>query len=232
MAPSFCMARDWVPNWSGLLTVLGVGFPIGMGFLREILENLYCLSKRGVAVHPKASRALTVGSGQQLWWSRCAQMDQLLPIVAGLRWNMLGLMRCGPRQLSEYRDEVDGLLPAQDVERWKHNILDFDDLTVEQKECSTEPPLKGEGQECIFVEEETKAPFYAFEDGDIEMLYPDLFHVQAAEEAVVEEDRAKDAVDEMVADVAEHAYRATKGVADQMDTEEASNQWSPAGVSD
>ncbi|CAL2229287.1 unnamed protein product [Prunus armeniaca] len=160
--------------------------------LREILENLYCLSKRGVAVHPKASRALTVGSGRQLWWSRCAQMDQLLPIVAGLGWNMLGLMRCGPRQLSEYRDEVDG-------------------------------------QECISIEGETKAPFYAFEDGDIEMLYPDLFHVQ---EAVVEEDRAKDAVDEMVADVAEQACGATEGVADQMDTEEASNQWSPAGVSD
>ncbi|CAL2247521.1 unnamed protein product [Prunus armeniaca] len=76
---------DWVPNWNEPLTVLGVGFPVGIGLrflldlgcptcvnagllfillhienltsllssLREILENLYCLSKRGVAVHPK-----------------------------------------------------------------------------------------------------------------------------------------------------------------------------------
>ncbi|KAI5323671.1 hypothetical protein L3X38_032743 [Prunus dulcis] len=78
---------DWVPNWSKLLSVLGVGFSAGMGLrslldlgcptcvnagllftllhianltsllssLREILENSYCLSKRGVAVHPKVS---------------------------------------------------------------------------------------------------------------------------------------------------------------------------------
>ncbi|KAI5313526.1 hypothetical protein L3X38_042702 [Prunus dulcis] len=76
---------DQIPNWSRLLTVLGVGFPVGMSLqffldpgcptcintellftlshianltsllssLRKILENLYCLSKRGVDVHPK-----------------------------------------------------------------------------------------------------------------------------------------------------------------------------------
>ncbi|CAL2266809.1 unnamed protein product [Prunus armeniaca] len=78
---------DWVPNWSEPLTILGVGFLVGIGLrflldlgcptcvnawllftllhianltsllssLREILENLYCLSKRRVAVHPKAA---------------------------------------------------------------------------------------------------------------------------------------------------------------------------------
>ncbi|CAL8166217.1 unnamed protein product [Prunus armeniaca] len=78
---------DWVPNWSEPLTVLGVGFLVGIGLrflldlgcptcvnawllftllhianltsllssLREILENLYCLSKRRVVVHPKAA---------------------------------------------------------------------------------------------------------------------------------------------------------------------------------
>lgn len=73
------------------------------------------------------------------------KMDQLLPIVASLGWTMLGLMRCKPHQLSKYRDEVDGLPLAQAVERWKQNILDFDDLPAEHKECSTETPLKGEG---------------------------------------------------------------------------------------
>ncbi|KAI5313541.1 hypothetical protein L3X38_042717 [Prunus dulcis] len=80
---------DQIPNWSRLLTVLGVGFPVGMSLqflldpgcptcintellftlshianltsllssLRKILENLYCLSKRGVDVHPKVSGA-------------------------------------------------------------------------------------------------------------------------------------------------------------------------------
>ncbi|CAL2276326.1 unnamed protein product [Prunus armeniaca] len=137
---------DWVPNWSEPLIVLGVGFPVGIGLrflldlgcptcvnawllftllhianltsllssLREILENLYCLSKRGVAVHPK--------------------MDQLLPIIAALGWSMLGLVRCRPRQLSGYPEEVGGLPPAQDIEIWKHNGPDLDDLLAGQDE--------------------------------------------------------------------------------------------------
>ncbi|CAL2231465.1 unnamed protein product [Prunus armeniaca] len=54
--------------------------------LREILKNSYCLSKRGVVVYPK--------------------VDQLLPIVAGLGWSVLGLMRCEPHKLSGYQEEV------------------------------------------------------------------------------------------------------------------------------
>ncbi|CAL2278329.1 unnamed protein product [Prunus armeniaca] len=98
--------------------------------LREILENLYCLSKRGVAVHPK------------LWWGMFAQMDQLLPIIAGLGWSMLGLVRCRPRQLSGYPEEVGGLPPAQDIERWKHNGPDLDDLLAGQDECFAGLPLR------------------------------------------------------------------------------------------
>ncbi|CAL8996843.1 unnamed protein product [Prunus brigantina] len=122
MPPSFCMALVWhvgdkiiffralqlcldffadrIRNWSRLLTVLGVGFPVEMSLrflldlscptctntwllftlsnianltslpssLRKILENLYCLSKRGVAVHPKVSRAHD-WSGIGRWWT-------------------------------------------------------------------------------------------------------------------------------------------------------------------
>ncbi|CAL2245957.1 unnamed protein product [Prunus armeniaca] len=85
--PKALRCLNWVPNWSEPLTVLGVGFLVGIGLrflldlgcptcvnawllftllhianltsllssLREILENLYCLSKRRVAVHPKAA---------------------------------------------------------------------------------------------------------------------------------------------------------------------------------
>ncbi|CAL8992004.1 unnamed protein product [Prunus brigantina] len=52
-------------------------------------------------------------------------------------------MRCRRRPLGESREEVDGLLPSQDVERWKQNDLDFDDLPAEQKECSAKPPRRG-----------------------------------------------------------------------------------------
>ena len=80
---------DRILNWCRLLTVVGVGFPVGKSLrflldpgcptcintgllftlsyianltsllsgLRKILENLYCLSKRGVAMHPKVSQA-------------------------------------------------------------------------------------------------------------------------------------------------------------------------------
>ena len=53
---------------------------------------------------------------------------------------MLGFMRCGPRQLGKYREEVGGLPPAQDVERWKQNGLDFDDLPAGQEKCSAGLP--------------------------------------------------------------------------------------------
>ncbi|CAL2252646.1 unnamed protein product [Prunus armeniaca] len=49
---------------------------------------------------------------RQLWWGMFAQMDRLLPIIAGLGWSMLGLVRCRPRQLSGYPEEVGGLPPA------------------------------------------------------------------------------------------------------------------------
>ncbi|KAI5350908.1 hypothetical protein L3X38_003799 [Prunus dulcis] len=35
-------------------------------------------------------------------------------------------------------------LSSQDVEKWKQNVLDFDDLPAEKEECSAEPPLKEE----------------------------------------------------------------------------------------
>ncbi|CAL8153885.1 unnamed protein product [Prunus armeniaca] len=143
--PSWTWApfADWVPKWGELLTILGVGFLVGMAcdsFLREILENSYCLSKRGVDVHPKLREAqlvvvvATVGSEWQPWWSRCAQVDQLLPIVAGLCWSVLGLMRYELHQLSGYWEEVGGLPPAQDVERWKHSLYS-NDLPVGEEEC-------------------------------------------------------------------------------------------------
>ncbi|KAI5351585.1 hypothetical protein L3X38_004476 [Prunus dulcis] len=90
------------------------------------------------------------------------------------------------------------------------------------------------------------ASFYEIEDGNIETLCHNLFHLQGeqvnavniegieeqvAEEEVAEEDRAKDAVDEMVADVAEQVGGAAEGVADQVDAEEATDQRSSAGVS-
>ncbi|CAL8992762.1 unnamed protein product [Prunus brigantina] len=96
----------WVPNWSGLLTVLGVGLPVGMGLqflldlgcptyvnvgllftllhianltsllsnLREILENLYCLSKRGVAMHPKFAQ-----NGPAIAYCRKSGLDHAGP---------------------------------------------------------------------------------------------------------------------------------------------------------
>ncbi|CAL8993584.1 unnamed protein product, partial [Prunus brigantina] len=76
--------------------------------LREIFENLYCLSKRGVAVHPKAGC-------RRDWWL-----------------------------LSKYREEVGGLAPAQDVERWKQNGPDSDDLPAGQEKCSAGLPFKKE----------------------------------------------------------------------------------------
>ncbi|CAL2227721.1 unnamed protein product [Prunus armeniaca] len=42
--------------------------------------------------------------------------------------------------LSEYREEDGGLPPAEDVERWKQNGPDPDDLSAEQEEYSAEPP--------------------------------------------------------------------------------------------
>ncbi|CAL2244857.1 unnamed protein product [Prunus armeniaca] len=54
-----------------------------------------------------------------------------------------GLKHAGQHQLSEYQGEVDGLPPAHDVERWKHNVLDFDDLLAEHEECSAQPPQRG-----------------------------------------------------------------------------------------
>ncbi|CAL2271795.1 unnamed protein product [Prunus armeniaca] len=42
--------------------------------------------------------------------------------------------------LSEYRDEDGGLPPAEDVERWKQNGPDPDDLSAEQGACCAEPP--------------------------------------------------------------------------------------------
>lgn len=68
------------------------------------------------------------------------------------------------------------------------------------------------------------APFYAIRDGDIEALCPDLLLVQRkeykewiTEEAVVEEDGAKDdAANEMVADVAEQAGAVVESVANQV----------------
>ena len=44
--------------------------------------------------------------------------------------------------LSEYRDEDGGLPPAEDVERWKQNGPDLDDLSAKQDECFAEPPPK------------------------------------------------------------------------------------------
>ncbi|CAL8169024.1 unnamed protein product [Prunus armeniaca] len=44
--------------------------------------------------------------------------------------------------LSEYRDEDGGLPLAEDVERWKQNGPDPDDLSAEQGACSAEPPQK------------------------------------------------------------------------------------------
>ncbi|CAL8169023.1 unnamed protein product [Prunus armeniaca] len=44
--------------------------------------------------------------------------------------------------LSEYQDEDGGLPPAEDVERWKQNGPDPDDLSAEQEACSAEPPSK------------------------------------------------------------------------------------------
>ncbi|CAL2266801.1 unnamed protein product [Prunus armeniaca] len=35
--------------------------------------------------------------------------------------------------------------PGQDIERWKHNGPDLDDLLVGQEECSARLPLKKEG---------------------------------------------------------------------------------------
>ncbi|CAL8115589.1 unnamed protein product [Prunus armeniaca] len=44
--------------------------------------------------------------------------------------------------LSEYREEDGGLPPVEDVERWKQNGPDPDDLSAEQEGCSAEPPSK------------------------------------------------------------------------------------------
>ena len=44
--------------------------------------------------------------------------------------------------LSEYREEDGGLPPVEDVERWKQNGPDPDDLSAEQDECFAEPPPK------------------------------------------------------------------------------------------
>ena len=44
--------------------------------------------------------------------------------------------------LSEYREEDGGLPPVEDVERWKQNGPNPDDLSAEQDECYAEPPLK------------------------------------------------------------------------------------------
>ncbi|CAL2256930.1 unnamed protein product [Prunus armeniaca] len=42
--------------------------------------------------------------------------------------------------LSEYQEEDGGLPPAEDVKRWKQNGPNPDALSVEQEECSAEPP--------------------------------------------------------------------------------------------
>ncbi|CAL2230019.1 unnamed protein product [Prunus armeniaca] len=42
--------------------------------------------------------------------------------------------------LNEYREEDGALPPAEDVERWKQNGPDPDDLSAEQEACSAEPP--------------------------------------------------------------------------------------------
>ncbi|CAL8083190.1 unnamed protein product [Prunus armeniaca] len=44
--------------------------------------------------------------------------------------------------LSEYREVDGGLPPAEDVERWKQNGPDLDDLPTVQEECSAESPPK------------------------------------------------------------------------------------------
>ncbi|CAL8130886.1 unnamed protein product [Prunus armeniaca] len=156
------MACDWVLNWSRLLTVLGVGFLVGMGlrFLLNIrcptclerdLGEFDCLSKRGVAVHSKVSRArparearlvvVVIGDG---WQWKATVVEQVCaggPATTYCRTS--GLKHAGQHQLSEYQGEVDGLPPTQDVERWKHNVLDFDDLLAEHEECSAQPPRRG-----------------------------------------------------------------------------------------
>ncbi|CAL8091975.1 unnamed protein product [Prunus armeniaca] len=155
------MARDWVPNWSELLTVLGVGFPVGMGLrflldlgcptcvnagllftllhianltsllssLGEILENLYSLSKRGVAVHPKLSRARQLGEVQLVVVVTCDGWQWATAVVkqVGADGPAVAYHR-RPHQLSGYREEVGGLTSAQDVERRKHNGPALDDL--------------------------------------------------------------------------------------------------------
>ncbi|CAL2257060.1 unnamed protein product [Prunus armeniaca] len=74
-------------------------------------------------------------------------------------------------------------------------------------------------------------PLYAIDDVDIETLCPDspLVEGGAEEQAAREDEAEEDAVDEMMADVAEQADRATEGVVDQAEVEVAAAQRSPAG---
>ncbi|CAL2257686.1 unnamed protein product [Prunus armeniaca] len=75
-------------------------------------------------------------------------------------------------------------------------------------------------------------PLYAIDDIDIETLCPDSPLVEGGteEQAAGEDEAEEEAIDEMMANVAEQADGAAKGVADQAEAEEAAAQRSPAGV--
>ncbi|CAL2277170.1 unnamed protein product [Prunus armeniaca] len=80
---------DRVPNWSELLTVLGVGFPVGMGlrflldlgcltclekdlgeFVLFVEERSHCASQGQLGEARFVVVVATAGSEQQPWWSR------------------------------------------------------------------------------------------------------------------------------------------------------------------
>ncbi|CAL8124078.1 unnamed protein product [Prunus armeniaca] len=78
------------------------------------------------------------------------------------------------------------------------------------------------------------APFYAIEDVDIETLCPDLFpmHGGTEEQAVRKDGVEEDAVNEMMADVAEQAGGAVEGMVDLVDAEDAADQGPYARISE
>ncbi|CAL2229887.1 unnamed protein product [Prunus armeniaca] len=160
-----------IPNWRRLLTILGVGFPVGISLrfllgpgcptcintwflftlshianltsllsnLRKILENLYCLLKRGVdqgggPLVPITYCNVSYISKKLKLGLDMAKVHRALNIPLRFHeWRWL---------LSECREEDDCLPLAEDVERWKKNNPDPDNLSARQEECPDEPPSK------------------------------------------------------------------------------------------
>ncbi|KAI5339308.1 hypothetical protein L3X38_018580 [Prunus dulcis] len=125
----------------GLLTVVGAGFPVGMS-LRFLLDP---------------SCPTCINTGLLFTLSHTANLTSLLSSLKKILENFLLLVEessCRASQndwsggghwwlLSDDQEEIGGLPTAEDVERWKQDGSNPDDLPAAQEECSVEPPQRG-----------------------------------------------------------------------------------------